>query len=73
LIGHIGVSLLSCATGEFKWRGRRLDLVLGSNYQFRAVAEVYACADSQEKFVRDFVVAWTKVIGSRPFRHEVEG
>jgi catalase-peroxidase len=62
LIGHIGVSLLSCATGEFKWRGRRLDLVLGSNYQFRAVAEVYACADSQEKFVRNLVAAWTKVM-----------
>ncbi len=50
------------ATGELKWTGTRADLVLGSNSQLRAVAEVYACADSQEKFVRDFVAAWTKVM-----------
>jgi catalase-peroxidase len=56
LIGHIWVSLLSWATGELKWRGRRVDLVLGSNYQLRAEA------DSQEKFVRNLVAAWTKVM-----------
>jgi catalase-peroxidase len=50
------------ATGELKWTGTRVDLVFGSNSQLRAVAEVYASADSQEKFVRDFVAAWTKVM-----------
>ncbi|NLE75142.1 MAG: catalase/peroxidase HPI [Chloroflexi bacterium] len=50
------------ATGELKWTGARVDLVFGSNSQLRAVAEVYACADSQEKFVRDFVAAWHKVM-----------
>jgi catalase-peroxidase len=49
-------------TGELKWAGTVVDLVFGSNSQLRAVAEVYACADSQEKFVRDFVAAWTKVM-----------
>ena len=50
------------ASGERKWTGTRVDLVFGSNSQLRALAEVYACADAQEKFVRDFVAAWTKVM-----------
>jgi catalase-peroxidase len=50
------------ATGEPKWTGTRVDLVFGSNSQLRALAEVYACDDSQEKFVRDFVAAWNKVM-----------
>jgi catalase-peroxidase len=50
------------ATGELKWTGTRVDLVFGSNSQLRAVAEVYACDDAREKFVRDFVAAWTKVM-----------
>ncbi|MFZ5450366.1 MAG: catalase/peroxidase HPI [Thermodesulfobacteriota bacterium] len=50
------------ATGELKWTGTRVDLVFGSNAQLRAVAEVYACEDSQEKFLHDFVAAWNKVM-----------
>ena len=50
------------ATGELRWTGTRVDLIFGSNSQLRALAEVYACADSQEKFVRDFVAAWNKVM-----------
>jgi catalase-peroxidase len=50
------------ATGELKWTGTRVDLVFGSNSQLRAISEVYACADSQEKFVSDFVAAWDKVM-----------
>lgn len=50
------------ATGELKWTGTRVDLVFGSNSQLRAIAEVYACRDAQEKFVVDFVAAWTKVM-----------
>ena len=50
------------ATGEGKWTGTRVDLIFGSNSQLRAVAEVYACEDSQEKFVHDFVAAWSKVM-----------
>jgi catalase-peroxidase len=50
------------ATGEVKWTGTRVDLVFGSNSQLRAIAEVYACADSQQAFVRDFVAAWDKVM-----------
>ena len=49
-------------TGKVKWTGTRVDLVFGSNSQLRALAEVYGCADSQEKFVRDFVAAWNKVM-----------
>ena len=49
-------------SGELKWTGSRIDLVFGSNSQLRAVAEVYACADSQDKFLRDFVAAWDKVM-----------
>ncbi|MES2974376.1 MAG: catalase/peroxidase HPI [Pseudomonadota bacterium] len=50
------------ATGELKWTGTVVDLVFGSNSQLRALAEVYACSDSQQKFVNDFVAAWTKVM-----------
>ena len=50
------------ATGEVKWTGSRVDLVFGSNSQLRAIAEVYACDDSQQAFVRDFVAAWDKVM-----------
>ncbi len=50
------------ATGKVKWTGTRVDLILGSNSQLRAVAEVYACGDSKEKFVKDFVAAWNKVM-----------
>jgi catalase-peroxidase len=49
-------------SGELKWTGTRVDLVFGSNSLLRALAEVYACDDSQKKFVRDFVAAWTKVM-----------
>ena len=49
-------------TGEVKWTGTRVDLVFGSNSQLRAIAEVYACDDSKEKFVKDFVAAWSKVM-----------
>ncbi len=50
------------ATGALKWTATRVDLVFGSNSQLRAVAEVYGCADSQEKFLHDFVAAWDKVM-----------
>ena len=50
------------ATGELKWTGTRVDLIFGSNSQLRAVAEVYGCEDSREKFVHDFVAAWNKVM-----------
>jgi catalase-peroxidase len=50
------------ATGELKWTGTRVDLVFGSNSQLRALAEVYGSSDAQEKFVRDFVAAWDKVM-----------
>jgi catalase-peroxidase len=50
------------ATGELKWTGTRVDLIFGSNSQLRALAEVYGCEDSQEKFVHDFVAAWDKVM-----------
>jgi len=49
-------------TNELKWTGTRVDLIFGSHSQLRAWAEVYACADSQAKFVKDFVAAWTKVM-----------
>jgi catalase-peroxidase len=49
-------------TGEIKWTGTRVDLVFGSNSQLRAIAEVYACNDSKEVFVKDFVAAWNKVM-----------
>ncbi len=50
------------ATGKIKWTGTRVDLVFGSNSQLRAVAEFYACDDSKEAFVKDFVAAWSKVM-----------
>jgi catalase-peroxidase len=49
-------------SGAIKWTGTDVDLVFGSNSQLRALAEVYACGDSQQKFVRDFVAAWSKVM-----------
>jgi len=49
-------------TGELKWSGTRVDLILGSNSELRALAELYACEDSQEQFVNDFVAAWNKVM-----------
>ena len=49
-------------SGAVKWTGTRADLVFGSNSQLRAVAEVYACDDARDLFVRDFVAAWTKVM-----------
>jgi len=50
------------ATGELRWTGTIVDLVFGSNSQLRALAEVYACSDAQQAFVRDFVAAWNKVM-----------
>jgi catalase-peroxidase len=49
-------------TGKVKWTGTRVDLIFGSNSELRALAEVYGCADSKEKFVQDFVAAWDKVM-----------
>jgi catalase-peroxidase len=49
-------------TGELKWTGTRVDLIFGSNSQLRALAEVYGCEDSQEKFLHDFVAVWNKVM-----------
>ena len=49
-------------TGELKWTGTRVDLIFGSHSQLRALAEVYACDDSKERFVKDFVAAWSKVM-----------
>ena len=54
-------------TGELKWTGSRVDLIFGSNSQLRAIAEVYACADAQEKFRHDFVSAWNKVMNADRF------
>ncbi|MCA9038285.1 MAG: hypothetical protein KDA91_24335, partial [Planctomycetaceae bacterium] len=49
-------------TGEVRWTASRVDLIFGSNSQLRAIAEVYAADDAREKFVHDFVAAWTKVM-----------
>ncbi len=49
-------------TGKLKWTGTRVDLISGSNSELRAIAEVYASADTEEKFVKDFVTAWDKVM-----------
>jgi catalase-peroxidase len=54
-------------TGDVKWTGTRVDLIFGSNSQLRALAEVYASADAQKKFVQDFVAAWTKVMNMDRF------
>jgi catalase-peroxidase len=53
---------LDRATGELKWTGTRVDLIFGSNSQLRALAEVYGCEDSHEKFLNDFVAVWNKVM-----------
>jgi catalase-peroxidase len=50
------------ASGKVKWTGTRVDLVFGSNSELRALAEVYACDDNRQKFVKDFVAAWGKVM-----------
>ena len=55
------------ATGELKWTGTRVDLIFGSNSQLRAIAEVYACEDDQNKFLHDFVSAWNKVMNADRF------
>ena len=49
-------------TGALKWTGSRVDLIFGSNSELRALAEVYACDDARETFVRDFIAAWDKVM-----------
>jgi catalase-peroxidase len=54
-------------TKQARWTGTRVDLIFGSHSQLRALAEVYACADSKEKFVKDFVAAWTKVMNADRF------
>jgi catalase-peroxidase len=54
-------------TKAVKWTGTRVDLIFGSHSQLRAFAEVYGCADSKEKFVKDFVAAWTKVMNADRF------
>ncbi|HML38935.1 MAG TPA: catalase/peroxidase HPI [Bacillota bacterium] len=54
-------------TGELKWTGTQVDLIFGSDSQLRAIAEVYACSDSQEKFIHDFVAAWNKVMNADRF------
>jgi catalase-peroxidase len=54
-------------TGSVKWTASRVDLIIGSNTELRALAEVYACDDSQDKFVHDFVAAWTKVMNADRF------
>jgi catalase-peroxidase len=55
-------------TNEVKWTGTRVDLIFGSHSQLRAFSEVYACADSKEKFVKDFIAAWTKVMNLDRFQ-----
>jgi catalase-peroxidase len=55
------------ATGALKWTATRVDLIFGAHSQLRAFAEVYACADSKEKFVKDFVAAWNKVMNADRF------
>ena len=54
-------------TGKVKWTGSRVDLLFGSNSELRALAEVYACDDAKEKFVRDFIAAWNKVMNLNRF------
>jgi catalase-peroxidase len=55
------------ASGASKWKGTVVDLIFGSDSQLRAVAEVYACNDSKEAFVKDLVAAWNKVMNLDPF------
>jgi len=54
-------------TKKIKWKGTRVDLIFGSNSQLRALAEVYACDDSQDKFIKDFTAAWVKVMNADRF------
>jgi catalase-peroxidase len=54
-------------SNELRWTGTRVDLIFGSHSQLRAIAEVYGCADAKEKFVKDFVAAWTKVMNADRF------
>ncbi len=54
-------------TGALKWTATRVDLIFGSDSQLRAIAEVYACRDSEEKFLSDFVSAWNKVMNADRF------
>jgi catalase-peroxidase len=54
-------------TRQTKWTGTRVDLIFGSHSQLRAFAEVYACVDAGEKFARDFVAAWNKVMNADRF------
>ena len=54
-------------TNAVKWTGTRVDLIFGSHSQLRALAEVYASSDAKEKFVKDFVAAWTKVMNADRF------
>ena len=54
-------------TGDLKWTGTRVDLIFGSNSELRAIAEVYACEDAKQKFVNDFVAAWTKIMNADRF------
>ena len=54
-------------TGKIKWTGTRVDLLFGSNSQLRAIAEVYACKDSQKKFVQDFIEAWNRIMNADRF------
>jgi catalase-peroxidase len=61
------------ATRELKWTATAVDLVFGSNSQLRAISEVYACDDSKQKFVRDFVVAWNKVMNLDRFDLVAQG
>ena len=63
-VAHIGrrIGGARSGTGELKWTGTVVDLIFGSNSQLRALAEVYACDDSKETFVKDFVAAWNKVM-----------
>ena len=54
-------------TKKIKWKGTRVDLIFGSNSQLRALAEVYACEDSKDKFIKDFILAWVKVMNADRF------
>ena len=54
-------------TKKVKWKATRVDLIFGSNSQLRAYAEVYACDDAQDKFIKDFVNAWVKVMNADRF------